>query len=256
MDNELLLLSGNDIPFAAAGLVIHQPTIKEIAYLGEEVFFTGCEFLNFSKDMLPEEDKSRLELYSNFDILMSIMKEKNATVLKNKLCIEMVLSLIFPTYQIEIKSEYISLVDQEDVEHQINNNNFEDFKDIIVNMFRLTKRDKSEYQPMGEMAKKIADKLKKRHQKLAEQNKEKQKIAILNRYVSILATGQRKDINTLLQYTVYQLFDEFSRYQLKVNYDIFVKAKLAGAKDIKDPDDWMKDLYDEEDKDDLHSMSL
>lgn len=254
MENELLLLSGNDIPYAAAGVVIHQPSLKEIAYLGEEVFFTGCEFLNFSKDMLTEEDKSHLESYSNFDILMSIMKEKNATVQKNKLCIEMVLSLIFPTYQIEIKSEYISLVGQDEVEHQINNDNFEDFKDILVSMFRLTKRDKSEYQPMGEMAKKIADKLKKRHQKLAE-SKEKQKIAILSRYISILATGQKKDINALFQYTVYQLFDEFSRFQLKTSYDIFVQAKMAGAKDMKDPEDWMKDLYEEKKEDDLRSMS-
>lgn len=254
MENELLLLSGNDIPYAAAGVVIHQPSLKEIAYLGEEVFFTGCEFLNFSKDMLTEEDKSHLESYSNFDILMSIMKEKNATVQKNKLCIEMVLSLIFPTYQIEIKSEYISLVGQDGVEHQINNDNFEDFKDILVSMFRLTKRDKSEYQPMGEMAKKIADKLKKRHQKLAE-SKEKQKIAILSRYISILATGQKKDINALFQYTVYQLFDEFSRFQLKTSYDIYVQARMAGAKDMKDPEDWMKDLYEDKIEDDLRSMS-
>lgn len=254
MENELLLLSGNDIPYAAAGIVIHQPSLKEIAYIGEEVFFTGCEFLNFSKDMLTEEDKSHLESYSNFDILMSIMKEKNATVQKNKLCIEMVLSLIFPTYQIEIKSEYISLVGQDEVEHQINNDNFEDFKDILVSMFRLTKRDKSEYQPMGEMAKKIADKLKKRHQKLAE-SKEKQKIAILSRYISILATGQKKDINALFQYTVYQLFDEFSRFQLKTSYDIYVQARMAGAKDMKDPEDWMKDLYEDKIEDDLRSMS-
>ena len=254
MENELLFLSGNDIPFAAAGLVIHQPSLKEIAYLGEETFFTGCEFLNFSKDMLTEEDKSHLEAYSNFDILMSIMKEKNATVLKNKLCIEMVLSLIFPIYQIEIKSEYISLVGQDEIEHRIDNNNFEEFKDILVTMFRLTKRDKSEYQPMGEMAKRIADKLKKRHQKLAE-SKDKQKIAILSRYISILATGQKKDINALFQYTVYQLFDEFSRFQLKTSYDIYVQARMAGAKDMKDPEDWMKDLYEDKIEDDLRSMS-
>ena len=35
-DNDLLFLSGNDIPFVEAQLVIHQPTIKEIAYIGEE----------------------------------------------------------------------------------------------------------------------------------------------------------------------------------------------------------------------------
>jgi hypothetical protein len=42
MENELLYLSGNDIPFIEAKVIIHQPTIKEIAYIGEKSFFTGC----------------------------------------------------------------------------------------------------------------------------------------------------------------------------------------------------------------------
>jgi hypothetical protein len=45
--NNLLLLSGNDIPFTQAQTTIHQPKIKEIAYIGEDSFFTGCEYLNF-----------------------------------------------------------------------------------------------------------------------------------------------------------------------------------------------------------------
>ena len=61
MNNELLLLSGNDIPIAKANLLLHQPTIKEIAYVGEEIFFSGCEFLRFSKNNLSIEDKSHLE---------------------------------------------------------------------------------------------------------------------------------------------------------------------------------------------------
>ena len=55
MNNDLLLLSGNDIPFVGAQLTIHQPTIKEIAYIGEEAFY-GCNqlqtiycFDNFNK---------------------------------------------------------------------------------------------------------------------------------------------------------------------------------------------------------------
>ena len=39
MLNDLLLLSGNDIPFIEAQVNIHQPSIKEIAYIGEESFF-------------------------------------------------------------------------------------------------------------------------------------------------------------------------------------------------------------------------
>ena len=57
MLNDLLLLSGNDIPFIEAQVNIHQPSIKEIAYIGEEAFFIGCNLLNFSKNILTEEDK-------------------------------------------------------------------------------------------------------------------------------------------------------------------------------------------------------
>ena len=101
------------------------------------------------------------------------------------------------------------------------------------------------YNPNGEMAKKIADKLKKRHQKLNEQNEKPNKVAIISRYVSILAVGQQKDINSFMDYTVYQLFDEFKRYELKLNWDIYLQAKMAGAQDLKEVDDWMKDIYSE-----------
>ena len=49
MIDYLLLLSKNDIPFVEAGVLIHQPTVKEIAFIGQENFFLGCEILNFSK---------------------------------------------------------------------------------------------------------------------------------------------------------------------------------------------------------------
>ena len=98
MLNDLLLLSGNDIPFPEAQLIIHQPTIKDIGYIGEEAFFAGCEFLRFSKDKLSQEDRSRLENITNFEIIMSIIREKNPVVQRNKTCMLMVLSLLFPTY--------------------------------------------------------------------------------------------------------------------------------------------------------------
>jgi hypothetical protein len=30
-----------------------------------------------------------------------------------------------------------------------------------------------------------------------------------------------------------------------MGYDMYLKAKLAGAKDIKEPEDWMKDIHAE-----------
>ena len=76
MSNKLLLLSGNDIPFVQASVNIRQPRIKDIAYLGEDKFYLGCNFLCFSKDNLNEKDKKSLVNYSDFDILMSIVNNK------------------------------------------------------------------------------------------------------------------------------------------------------------------------------------
>ena len=50
-------------------------------------------------------------------------------------------------------------------------------------------------------------------------------------------------MNDLMQYTVYQLFDEFQRYELKIQADMYFQAKLAGAQDLKEVEDWMKDIH-------------
>ena len=47
-----------------------------------------------------------------------------------------------------------------------------------------------------------------------------------------------------MNYTVYQLMDEFNRFQLKLNYDSWLQFKCAGATDMKDPEDWFKDIHD------------
>ena len=242
MDNDLLLLSGNDIPFVEAQITIHQPTIKEIAYIGEEIFFTGCELINFSKNILSEEDKVNLENKTNFDILIAILKERNAVMQKNRNCVEMVLALIFPYYTIEISNDSI-ILEKDEESHSINNDNFESFKLIFNQMFSFSREETRDYNPSGDLAKKIAEKLKKRHQKLAELKQEKKKIDILSRYVSILAVGEHKDMNSLLNLSVYQLFDEFERFKLKMSYDIYIQAKMAGAKDLKEVEDWMKDIH-------------
>ena len=242
MDNELLLLSGNDIPFIEAQVTIHQPTIKEIAYIGEEAFFIGCELINFSKNILPEQDKVNLEDKTNFDILIAILRERNAVMQRNRNCVEMVLALIFPWYTIDITSDAIVL-EKEEERHLINNDNFEAFKTIFNMMFSFSKDESRDYNPSGEVAKRIAEKLKQRHQKLAELKEGKQKIDILSRYVSILAVGEHKDMNSLLNLSVYQLFDEFERFKLKMSYDIYFQAKMAGAKDLKEVEDWMKDIH-------------
>ena len=51
MDLRLALMSGIDIAVPECPLIIHQPKIKEIAYLGETPFFTGVQTLALHKSM-------------------------------------------------------------------------------------------------------------------------------------------------------------------------------------------------------------
>lgn len=257
MLDELLLLSGNDIPFVLAQISIRQPKIKEIGLIGEENFYMGCEMLTFSKDILNEADKINLAEQSDFDILMSVLLDKNQAIYKNKIATRAVLSLLFPDYQIAFTHKAIKLIKElegEEVEtHSINSENFNSFKEIITAIFCLkgySSDDTPEYNPGGRLAQQIADKLKKRREVLAKQKGE-QKVSVLNRYVSILAVGEQKDMNQLLNYTVYQLFDEFKRYELKEMFDYYMKAKLAGARDLKEVDNWKKDLHSNVDKFDI-----
>ena len=248
MKNELILLSGADIPFIEGTITIHQPTLFEISFIGEETLFTGCELLKFSKDILVSEDKNRLSNYTDFNILMSIINDKSGSMIHNVSCAKQVLELMFPLYDIVYMPNEIVFVDKNDkftVCGQINDTNFLAFKEMLVDIFCLKQTTgASEYNAQGELAKKIADKFKRRQQQLAELSAKPKKVAIFSRYISILAVGEHKDMNSFMKYTVYQLLDEFQRFQLKIGYDVYFQARMAGAKDMKEPEDWMKDIHE------------
>lgn len=245
--DRLLLLSGNDIPFPMAQVTIHHPTIKEIAWIGEENFFSGYQTLNISKNLLSEVDKVDLDKLTNFDILIAILGEHNAVMQKNRACVKMVLALLFPQYQISIKRDAIELqLEDSDEKHHLTKDNFDEFQSVIKQLFSLEESDsvQTEFNPEGEMSRRIAEKLKKRQQKLAElKHTDAETVDIIGRYSSILAIGSNLSLTDVLNYTLYQLLDQVKRLALKTDYEIYIQAKMAGAKDLKDPEDWMKDIH-------------
>ena len=244
MIDELLLLSGNDIPFQQAKLIIHQPRLKEIAYITESRFWPGCELLKFDKASLPDQDKNGLLNRSNFNIIMTMMRERNMEAHQAQVNVMSILALLFPTSEISLGRTVIQLRDHQTQEvSEINEDNFDIFKEILVNMFCLTNKENKQYDPSGELARKIADKIKQGRAKKAKLAPE-EKFSIFSRYVSILAVGQKKDINELMNYTVYQLMDEFNRFELKLHYETYEKYKIAGATNLGEaPDDWLKDIH-------------
>ena len=250
MLGDLLLLSGNDIPFPGARVNIHQPTLKEIAMIGEEQFFIGCGFLNFSKELLSDSDKIRLSDYNDFDIFMSIIIQQTEDTKRSIDAVFLVLTLIFPLYQISVRDNMI-ILSREQEELSINRNNFNEFKSIITAMFNLNigGQNNENYNPVGDMATRIAEKFKKRHEHLAkiakEQSGDDKKVSILSRYASILAIGLQLSLNEIMQWTVCQLYDEFQRFQLKMQWDAYIQARMAGATDLEEVDNWMINLQDQ-----------
>lgn len=239
--DELLLLSGNDIPFRMGRCTIHQPRLNEIAYIGEEAFHIGSRFLLFDKDNLQMQDKSGLDNQSNFNIFMSVMNSAESA--RHKTDAMLVLTLMFPNAKVKIDRDKI-LLQQENIESSVNEYNFDEFQDIVRQMFCLNSMggEGGQYNPADALANKIAEKFKKRQQKLAGM-KENQKVNIFSRYASILAVGLQKDMNEIMQYTVYQIMDEFERFKLKQDFDVYVQAKMAGAKDMEEVKNWMEDIH-------------
>lgn len=240
MIEEILLLSGNDIPFFSAKINIHQPRIKEIAYIGEENFFMGCQLLNFSKDVLKEEDRISLENTDDFDILMTIISDNNAMV--QLINVTMVLTLLFPEYTINFEKDGIHLKNEKD-SAIINKENYEEFREILSYMFGLNEIKKQDYNPKNAAAAKIAEKLRRGKEKIAELRGDSKKIIVLSRYISILGIGLKTDMDVFFEYTVYQLYDQFKRFQLKEAFDINLKARMAGATDLEDVENWMEDIH-------------
>lgn len=244
-----LLISGNDIPFPQAQMFIRQPTLKEILLLTEKRFFSSCDIITFSKDKLSDKDKTLLSDKSNFEILMSIINDEsvNSEGIKDD-CLNL-LSLLFLDYDISFQDNFILLQKEKELPHTINIENFEDFKEIIKDIFCMNKKSKEEgeYNPSGPMAEKLANRFKKAREKVAAAKGQNLKGTVLDRYISILSIGLKLDMNVILNYTMYQLYESLDRFNLKEEYELSMKARLAGAssESLDKVEHWMKDTHSE-----------
>lgn len=252
----LMLDTKANIPFPAAQLTIVQPSIKDISLLGEESnFLVSVNAL--TKNYRAIKDNFDLSQLSNFEIFMTMMMEKDANVQKIKQDVEQMLSLLFPNHQIMMTPQSIILINEEKKSFLIDANNFDAFADIIYDMFCLRNfhgDDFDDYNPGGDRARALVEKFRKKRELLAELRRERGEnsslMSVLERYISILAVGERKDKNQLAEYSVFQLVDEFKRFQLKETFDFTFQAKMAGAQKIKDAKDWMGDIQFGDDKED------
>ena len=240
MDNRLALMAGTDIPVPECQLVLHQPTIQEIAFIGEEDFFVGIQTLCLNKSMFIQ-DESVLEQVNNFQIFMTVIADK--TTADKKKAVQQLLKLVLPKYQVMITPKSI-VVNEEGASHMIDEDNFEALQEALKMIFcaNTGPMNQQAFNPANKKAQEIAEKLMRGRQRVAAQKGELN-VSVFSQYLSILTIGLHIPITELLKTTMFQLYDLMERYTLYINWDIDIRSRLAGGKPENQPDNWMKNIH-------------
>lgn len=239
-------MTGIDIPIPELQLVVHQPRIKEIAYMGEDDFFQAAQYLCLKKESLTS-DETVLSTLTNFQVLMKVIEQQQTS--EKKIALITLLSLLFPSYQVTMTPNSILFRNAETGEMKIvDKDNFQFLQDTVFEILclqSLLSGDNVVYNPVNKRAKEIADKIMEGRRKVAEiKSKEANKESIFSRYISVLTIGN--DSMTLDDYcncTIYQLFDLVERYNLKLEWDIDLQVRLTGTKPEKEVENWMKPIH-------------
>lgn len=243
MDVRLALMCGTDIPVVECGIVLHQPRIEEIALMGELEFFQAVQCLTINQNMLMLQDNSVPSNLNNFQIFMMVMTAKETSGKKDSVLT--LLSLLLPKYKISILPRSILLT----IEGQminIDESNFDIFQETIKQIFCFSSgpMDQSLFNPSqkDKKAQEIAQKLMRGRQRVAAQ-KGDNNTGIFAQYLSVVSVALGIPISDCCKYTMYQILDTVERYGLYVNWDLEIRARLAGAKSDSQPDNWMKPLH-------------
>ena len=249
--NNLMLMTGIDVPIPALEIAIHQPTIKEISYMGELEYFSTLQFLCFDKNVIMAANPkgaSSLAAMNNFQIFMTLLTQvggDNPSAKINDL--QSVFTLLLPNYTMQMLPTGLFFNNSQSKHNfTINETNFDLFRDVInkvAGISNATGGANAGFNPRSKKAAEIAAKLMKGRQKVAQARGEKSE-GVLARYVSILTIGSGSmSLHECLNLTVYQLYDLMERYGLYVGWDLDIRSRLAGGKPDSKPDDWMKDLH-------------
>ena len=237
----LALMCGIDIPIPECKLVIHQPRIREIAFIGEQDFFAGVQTLCVDKKIFIQ-DKALLESTNNFQIFMTIISEKETA--DKKQSVQQICTILFPDYKVMFTPRSMILSGKGET-ITIDENNFDFIQNAIgrICCLRSGPNSQQQFNPSDDKAAEIAKKIMRGRQIVAEQKGEKNS-SIFSQYLSTLAVGlSSMSLQDLMDLTIFQLYDLLERYELYISWDIDIRSRLAGGKPDSSPDNWMKNIH-------------
>lgn len=244
-----LYLSGEDVPIKDCNIVLTQPKIRDVVKFGEDEFLIGTQVLGHTNKMLEQmrEGNSELEAFSDFQVLLVILKEEETI----KDSVMNFLEFLFPQYEIKLTENSIDFYVEQDEKKFVGGRifpfNFEAFQQTIADLFEPSKDSDEEYNPANEAAAAIAKKLEEGRKRKQEMQAGKEgPQSLFGRYASILSIGLQMDINIFYDYTPFQLYDAFQRYFSKVSSDLYTKVSTTPLMDVSNmeqPKDWSRNLY-------------
>ena len=241
-DYTMALMTGVDIAVPELQLTLHQPSIKEISMIGEQEFFIGIQVLTVKKNLYIQ-DEAVLAQTSNFQIFMTMINEKQMA--DKKMAVLQVLSLIIPKFKVVFTPRSM-ILNSPEVNITIDEDNFEFLQNVLIAQFCLSGSGQESFNPKGKKANEIAQKLMKARQKVAAQKAAESGSdkSMFNQYLSILTVGLNSmGLFDLMKLTMYQLYDLIERYMLYINWDIDIRSRMAGAKNDKPVENWMKQIH-------------
>ena len=245
-DFQLALMTGIDIPIPELHLTIHSPTIKDIAFMGEQEFFRAAQYLCVDKEVLVQ-DESVLRNLTNFQVLLKVLEQSKDKT--QKAALGTLLLLLFPDYKSVIMPRSIIITQLKEGADPtiIDDNNFDVLQNMVKEVLCMSSLFQGKnivYNPANSKAKRIADKLMNARKKIAAQKAAKQETeSILTRYLSILAIGANMRLDDCANLNLFQLFDLMERYTSYVEWDADSRLRLAGGKPEKQVESWMRNLH-------------
>lgn len=246
IDYRLPLMIGIDIPIPELQLTVHSPVIRDIAFMGEESFFSAVQYLCLDKEYLIQ-DETLLSSLTNFQVLMKVLGQSQDKQKKEQ--IKTLLLLLFPRHTSVILPSSIILSAEGSDPIAIDDNNFDIFQNCIKQVLcvnNIFQGDNVIYNPANAAAKEIADTLMRGRRKVSQMksNKNGGNESILTRYVSILKiAGAISSFEEAASLNLFQLFDLMERYTAFVEWDNDLRVRLAGGKPDKTVETWTRDLH-------------
>lgn len=242
-----LYLSGCPVLIKQSNIAITPPKVREVLAFGEDRFLMASQLFSNTEKFVQQvrEGNSELGKYSDFQLLLVILNEET----NSKRLAQDYFELVFPDYHIELTDNSIDYTMDGRVVGRTTPFNFKELQTITKELFEPYKDKKEEYNPVNDKAAEIAAKLKKGKQKIEELKGKgkKEDTSLFASYVSILSIGLGMDMNILLNYTPFQLYDTFTRYFTKVQSDIYQQISMqpfADTSKIEAPEEWYRNLYD------------